>query len=641
MKRICLYMALFLPFAAFSQGKNDTIVLKEIEISEPYPSLPGIARISANESVVTENRLKDVSGILASMPSLHVRSAGPGSSSLAYVRGAGASHTSLTWNGMLLNSPMTGQADISLVPALFTDDILLLAGNNSSFGTVASIGGTLCLDNQPVWDKPRHFTLMLNGGSFGNYSGGMVLSSGNRNVISRIRIYGKQEANRYPYLNNAVIPAEKMLRENAGIGQGSFQHELFLRKRKNNYSLITWAGISNRSIPVLMTSVTAADHDEKQKDRFLRITASGEWNRRRVSFFFKPFMAASDLSYHLIHHTQGGSITSLDTYSEEQSAGSHQGMRFHLGKNIIRSGVTATVNHVQVSDKKFGSGYSHLRKEINPYLNTDCPLGKRFRLLASIRSGINDREVIPLQPSLHLYYRPENQKLPVVYVSAGKNLRFPSLNDLFFIPGGNPDLKNEKSRSYEAGMEDCLFRIAGTCVEVTVTLFYQEIEDWIIWQPSQYGYWKPFNIRNATSQGFSCNVSWTREFKNGKAGFSSQYTFNSAHAQDEQYETGQPVYLPLHNLYAAASGSLRQWNFAASGFFMSERKTSLYKNTWSPYLEPVWIQNISAARKFNTKKAMFEAGIRCENLFDIQWQQVLWRPMTGRSFQLTLSFELK
>ena len=641
MKHFWLYMALLLPYAALSQKQNDTIVLKEVEISEPYPSLPGIARITANGQMLTENRLKDVSGVLASMPSIHVRSTGPGSSSLAYVRGAGASHTSLTWNGMVLNSPMTGQADLSLVPALFTDEITLLAGNNSNFGTVASIGGTLCMSNEAPWEKPDYLTLMLNGGSFGNYSGGLVLSRGNRNVVSRIRLYGKQDANRFPYLNNAVIPSEKMLREDAGIQQGSFQHELFLRRQQDRFSLITWAGLSNRAIPALMTNVYSAGHDEEQKDRFLRITGSAEYNRKRTAFFVRPFFSASDLSYHLIHNTQGGNITSLDSYSLEQSAGSHQGLRFHIRKSILRTGLNATMNHVQVSDKKYGNGYHHLRREISPYLNADYPAGKRFRILASVRSTINEQALIPLLPSLHLYYRPENQRLPVFYVSAGKNVRFPSLNDLYFIPGGNPDLKNEKSLSYEAGMEDCLFRIAGTCADITLTLFYQEIEDWIIWQPSQYGYWKPVNIRNAVSQGFSCHVNWNKEFKNGRAAFSAQYTFNIADAKDDQYETGQPVYLPVHNLHAAASGTMYGWNLSISGFFMSERKTSLYKNTWSPYLKPVWIPNISAGRNCKVRNTDFEAGIRCENLFDVQWQQILWRPMPGRSFQIFLSLEVK
>ncbi|MCS2983587.1 TonB-dependent receptor [Bacteroides xylanisolvens] len=37
-------------------------------------------------------------------------------------------------------------------------------------------------------------------------------------------------------------------------------------------------------------------------------------------------------------------------------------------------------------------------------------------------------------------------------VSISRNYRFPTLNDLYFLPGGNPNLKNEQGFSYDAGV---------------------------------------------------------------------------------------------------------------------------------------------------------------------------------------------
>lgn len=34
----------------------------------------------------------------------------------------------------------------------------------------------------------------------------------------------------------------------------------------------------------------------------------------------------------------------------------------------------------------------------------------------------------------------------VAKASVSRNFRFPTLNDLYFLPGGNPDLKNERGR---------------------------------------------------------------------------------------------------------------------------------------------------------------------------------------------------
>jgi len=619
---------------------TDTILLKQVEIREQYPVLPGIKKICLSETALQENRLNDVSEVVRSLPSLQVRSSGPGSSSLAYIRGAGASHTNVSWNGLLLNSPMTGQADLSLIPSLFADDIMLLAGNNSSFSRNPAIGGNLCIQNEPSWDKPDMAELLLSAGTFGNYSGGIVLSTGNEKIMSRLRLFGKKENNHFPYVNNAVIPQEKMYRENAGLIHGSVQHEVFFRKKQNLYSLVTWSGSVKREIPALMTNVTAAKHEETQDDSFIRLSGSAEWNRNNISLFIKPAFNSANLNYKLVHSTSGGSIISADCRSKENALSSHQGINFRFKNTIVRTGTTFEFNDAEITDMKYFSGYNHSISEAIMYVNAEQGLGKYFRLLAVGRSGIIGNEWMPVSPAVHVYFRPHNNNLPVFYVSAGKNFRYPSLNDLYFIPGGNPDLKKEKSMSYEAGMEDCLFKIAGTCLNVNITLFYQEIDDWIIWQPSQYGYWKPLNIRFATSAGYTVAADWEKAFSNGQILFNSQYTYNVANANDETYQTGQPVYLPVHNIYSQIAVSVKKWKFTSTAQFMSERKTSLYKNTWSPELDPVWIQNLSTGRIFSIGKTKLDAAIKCENLFNTQWQQILWRPMPGRSFLITLSFKI-
>ena len=38
--------------------------------------------------------------------------------------------------------------------------------------------------------------------------------------------------------------------------------------------------------------------------------------------------------------------------------------------------------------------------------------------------------------------------------SVSRNYRFPTLNDLYFLPGGNPGLNSEKGVAYEAGLID-------------------------------------------------------------------------------------------------------------------------------------------------------------------------------------------
>lgn len=43
--------------------------------------------------------------------------------------------------------------------------------------------------------------------------------------------------------------------------------------------------------------------------------------------------------------------------------------------------------------------------------------------------------------------------------SITRNYRFPTLNDLYFLPGGNPALNNESGFTYETGLSFSWIRI--------------------------------------------------------------------------------------------------------------------------------------------------------------------------------------
>lgn len=76
----------------------------------------------------------------------------------------------------------------------------------------------------------------------------------------------------------------------------------------------------------------------------------------------------------------------------------------------------------------------------------------------------------------------------MVKASVSRNYRFPTLNDLYFLPGGNPDLKNEQGFSYDAGIsfdvgKEKVYKLSGG-----MNWFDSYIEDWIIWLPTTKGF---------------------------------------------------------------------------------------------------------------------------------------------------------
>ena len=52
------------------------------------------------------------------------------------------------------------------------------------------------------------------------------------------------------------------------------------------------------------------------------------------------------------------------------------------------------------------------------------------------------------------------------------------------------------------------------------------------------------------------------------------------------------------------------------------------------------LNNISAGKKFKLKKLDFDIRIKIYNVFDVDYQAVLWRAMPGRNYEISLSFNI-
>ena len=124
---------------------SDTITIKEIivnagllsEISDAY------TQFNIDTNVLTEKRHGSISDIMAGRGYLYIKSYGPGGIATPAFRGTGASHTQLSWNGLNINSPMLGQADLSLIPGGFIDDINIYSGLASLAISGGGLGGTI------------------------------------------------------------------------------------------------------------------------------------------------------------------------------------------------------------------------------------------------------------------------------------------------------------------------------------------------------------------------------------------------------------------------------------------------------------------------------------------------------------------
>ena len=113
--------------------------------------------------------------------------------------------------------------------------------------------------------------------------------------------------------------------------------------------------------------------------------------------------------------------------------------------------------------------------------------------------------------------------------SLSRAFKVPTLNDRYWVPGGNPDILPEDSWSAEMGLEH-VFENGGTKLTHGITRYRMYVDNWIIWLPKG-NIWSPENIRAVQNDGveyhlrmcqslalewkldLSANYAWTRAIK--------------------------------------------------------------------------------------------------------------------------------
>ena len=136
------------------------------------------------------------------------------------------------------------------------------------------------------------------------------------------------------------------------------------------------------------------------------------------------------------------------------------------------------------------------------------------------------REWAPLIPALFVDYTLVPELNLILKASGSRNYRYPSLNDLYFLPGGNPSLRHESGWTYDAGAQITVGRSGRWSLTGSATWFDSYIDDWIIWLPTQQGFFSPRNLRSVHSCGIELRADIALSLGRGwLAGIDANYSW--------------------------------------------------------------------------------------------------------------------
>lgn len=636
MKRYLIYFLILVSFPLNGQiyHNDDTIRINEVLItgnknnSEP----PGYKKSTIDSVVMENNSQSSLSEMLSEKTNIFIKSYGMGGIATPSFRGTGASHTLIDWNGININSPMLGQTDLSLIPAGLVDDIQIYYGGASMSLGSGGIGGIINLGTRPVWKKETSFSLGSSYGSFGRYSGLLKFKSGNTNFQTVTKLFFQSADNDFRYLNNALtaIPVWET-RTNSQLNQKGLLQEIYYRNTNSFASVKIWYQSANRNLPATMLT-RQPNSSEKQFDESFRSLLNYNFLYGKSDFFLTGALLFSRLNY-------SNKLVSIDSRNSSETSVLKAGFKRPLADNMeLKVFLNEELNVIKSNNYLKNTSRNTLALTASADNRNDGRIGTHI-LVREILD--RNRFLIP-DFSAAIQFRIFDEKEYFLKGNISRNSKIPTMNEMFWLPGGNPDLKNEYAFIYELIYEMDQPISAPLKMKYDLSVFSNNIKDMILWHPGEYSYWTADNIQNVKSAGLESSFTVDYFLNNITSSLSAGYSFTktisaSSATSDELSSDKQLIYIPRNQANASFRLCIKNiysiWtaNYTGKRFITADN---------SRFLPDYLLNNLCTGIKLHRKGALIDINLNIENLFDINYQSIAYYPLPGRYFLAKIIFQL-
>lgn len=612
MNYVVLLFALVAPFSLLAQ-EADTVLLEELTINGE--EFQRFSNGTSHQKISIDPAANTLEQALLGEASIHFRSYGNQQLSSIAFRGSSAAQTNVLWHGIPANYATLGQMDFSQWPTWFMDNLSLEAGSSGALYGSGSIGGTVLVDSE-VSGVRKGFTLKTGIGSFGSRFYGIKGGYRIGRFSGQTKAYYSHLDNDFPYFING----EKVRQPNASVENWGVQQQVSYRLNNHAWHLDAQISENDREIqpPKYTTSST-----EDLLTGNVRISLTHQMEEPNSSLTTTIAYLGSMTYFNHFDLTYYNQYSVVSSYLKE--LGDH--LAFRIGGNVNM--YTAHSDHypkdfVDRQVALFGS----LEYSPSPYWKTTLNLRQSFY-----------KRNAPFTPSLGqsiTVLKSEKHRL-ITRGSGSLGFRFPTLNDLHWRPGGNPDLLPEESFSVEGGLD----WIAGKQHSSTasLTLYQTWSENWIIWRQSDGSIFTPQNFRNVVLRGIETTWKWVGKEQPFQPSVQATYSYNQAHTVVDGDDRQMP-YTPYHLAGLTASGITGFLKASLIGTYTSRRFVTL-DNTLTPnqFVDGFFLFDVNVYGNLKAWNLEWIPAFQVNNLFDIMYENQLNRAMPGRNYQISLTLK--
>lgn len=667
---MALLLLYLLPTSAAAQNDAVSRRLDDVTVIAQRPlSRIGLQYTAIDSTALRDNISLSMADVLGFNSSVFVKSAGRATLSTVAFRGTAPSHTAVTWNGLPVNSPAMGLTDFSMLPSYLIDRASLLHGSSSLTRTSAGMGGMVDLSTSPAEIADGFTAQYVQGiGSFTTLDEFLRLTYGSDRLKFSTRAvlstsdndfsFTNKDRKEFIYDDNHTIVGSYYPKEKNRNGSYSDFHLLqqvyYTAPGRHDLGLQVWYTGSVRHVPLnTVDYVDSRKFIKKQRDNIIRAVAS--WRHTSGAMMFNAragYVHQWNAYDYAVERSEGSMNHSVTARTKTNTAYADGEWGWTPVSNLFLSAtVTAKYDNVSTIDHAALAGvgsYDKGRFDLGASISARWQATDRLGLSTVVRQDVAGSDADAPTPALfadYVVYRPANV---TVKGSVARNHHFASLNDLYFLPGGNPDLKAEHGWSYELGASMSKSVGSGTSISASVNWYDSYINDWILWLPTNKGFFQARNVKNVHAYGIEATAGlasrlsrdWTLDID---AGMSWTASINNSDpvSPDDRSAGKQLPYVPKLSASLTGNVSWRLWSLQYKWCYYSRRYTmTSNEDVISGSLPRYFMSNISLERRIPLRAVDLSAKIAVNNLFNADYQTIMSHPMPGTNFEFFLSITI-
>lgn len=636
----------------------------------------GVQKTTFDSLMLKENVALSMADILTFNSSVFVKSYGRATLSTVAFRGTSPSHTQVTWNGMRINNPMLGMTDFSTIPSYFIDQASLLHGTSSVNETGGGLGGLIKLGTIPDVAEGVNLQYVQGVGSFSTFDEFVRFTYGSEHWKVSSRVVYSSSPNDYKYVNhdkkvniydedmNIVGQYYPIERNRSGAYKDfhALQEVYYDTNKGDRFGLNAWYINSNRELPMLTTDYgNERNFENRQREHTFRGVLSWDHNRRNWRLAVKGGYINTWMAYDYRREVAENNWATMTRSRSRVNTlyGQIEGEYNPSKKWYLTANISAHQHFVRSEDKNIilqdGDraivGYDKGRIELSGSASAKWQPVEPLGLSVVLRQEMFGDTWAPVIPAFFIDGLLSRKGNVMLKASVSRNHKFPTLNDLYFLPGGNPNLRSEHGWTYDAGASFDTGWSAPFPVSMggSITWFDSQIDDWIIWLPTTKGFFSPRNVKKVHAYGIEGKLNVAFEpFKGWVFDLNASYSWTPSINEGEKMSPAdqsvgkQLPYVPLHSASFTGRLTWKSWSLLYKWAYYSERFTmSSNDYTITGHLPKYYMSNISIEKGLSFKPVDLQLKLAVNNLFNEDYLSVLSRPMPGINFEFFIGITPK